>query len=105
MTFQDVLNIFRSKSFSERDKGTQFERLMRSWLLSDPRYNMLSEVWLWEDFPGRKDFGGKDTGIDLVAKTESGEYWAVQCKCYSENAVIDNILTNSLINSHPKLSL
>lgn len=97
MTFQDVLNIFRSKSFSERDKGTQFERLMRSWLLSDPRYNMLSEVWLWEDFPGRKDFGGKDTGIDLVAKTESGEYWAVQCKCYSENAVIDKPAVDSFL--------
>lgn len=97
MTFQDVLNIFRSKSFSERDKGTQFERLMRSWLLSDPRYNMLTDVWLWENFPGRKDFGGKDTGIDLVAKTESGEYWAVQCKCYSENAVIDKPAVDSFL--------
>lgn len=97
MTFQDVLNIFRSKSFSEHDKGTQFERLMRSWLLSDPRYNMLTEVWLWENFPGRKDFGGKDTGIDLVAKTESGEYWAVQCKCYSENAVIDKPAVDSFL--------
>lgn len=97
MTFQDVLNIFRSKSFSERDKGTQFERLMRSWLLSDPRYNMLTEVWLWENFPGRKDFGGKDTGIDLVVKTESGEYWAVQCKCYSENAVIDKPAVDSFL--------
>ena len=97
MTFQDVLNIFRSKSFSEHDKGTQFERLMRSWLLSDPRYNMLTDVWLWENFPGRKDFGGKDTGIDLVAKTESGEYWAVQCKCYSENAVIDKPAVDSFL--------
>lgn len=97
MTFQDVLNIFRSKSFSERDKGTQFERLMRSWLLSDPRYNMLTDVWLWENFPGRKNFGGKDTGIDLVAKTESGEYWAVQCKCYSENAVIDKPAVDSFL--------
>lgn len=97
MTFQDVLNIFRSKSFSEHDKGTQFERLMRSWLLSDPRYNMLTEVWLWENFPGRKDFGGKDTGIDLVAKTESGECWAVQCKCYSENAVIDKPAVDSFL--------
>lgn len=97
MTFQDVLNIFRSKSFSEHDKGTQFERLMRSWLLSDPRYNMLTEVWLWENFPGRKDFGGKDTGIDLVAKTDSGEYWAVQCKCYSETAVIDKPAVDSFL--------
>lgn len=67
MQFADILHKFRTESFTQKDKGTQFERLMRSWLLSDPRYSMLTEVWLWEDFPSKADFGGKDTGIDLVA--------------------------------------
>ena len=67
MQFADILHKFRTESFTQKDKGTQFERLMRSWLLSDPRYSMLTEVWLWEDFPSKVDFGGKDTGIDLVA--------------------------------------
>ena len=89
MNFKDILHKFRTESFTEREKGTKFERLMRSWLLTDPRYNELEKVWLWEDFPGRKDFGGTDTGIDLVAKTEMGDYWAIQCKCYAEDAVID----------------
>jgi len=70
---------------------------MRSWLLSDPRYSNLTDVWLWEDFPCRKDFGGKDTGIDLVARTDSGQYWAIQCKCYSESAVIDKPAVDSFL--------
>lgn len=97
MTFQDVLNKFRATSFSEHQKGTQFERLMRSWLISDPRYSNLTDVWLWSDFPSKGDFGGKDTGIDLVARTDDGEYWAIQCKCYKEDAVIDKPAVDSFL--------
>lgn len=97
MKFKDILYKFRTESFTEKEKGTKFERLMRSWLLTDPRYNELKQVWLWEDFPGRKDFGGTDTGIDLVAKTEMGDYWAIQCKCYAENSVIDKPAVDSFL--------
>lgn len=97
MNFKDILHKFRTESFTEKEKGTKFERLMRSWLLTDPRYNELEKVWLWEDFPGRKDFGGTDTGIDLVAKTEMGDYWAIQCKCYAEDAVIDKPAVDSFL--------
>lgn len=97
MDFKEILHIFRTESFTEREKGTKFERLMRSWLLTDPRNNELEKVWLWEDFPGRKDFGGTDTGIDLVAKTEMGDYWAIQCKCYAEDAVIDKPAVDSFL--------
>ena len=75
LSLQDVLKKFRDTSFTQKDKGTRFERLMRSWLRTDPRYSgLFSEVWLWEDFPSRGDFGGKDTGIDLVARTHEGDY-------------------------------
>lgn len=97
MKFDDILHIFRAESFTQRDKGTRFERLMRSWLLSDPRYSMLTEVWLWENFPSKADFGGKDTGIDLVARTDSGDYWAIQCKCYKEDATIDKPAVDSFL--------
>ncbi|MDE5887980.1 MAG: DEAD/DEAH box helicase family protein [Muribaculaceae bacterium] len=97
MIFNEILNKFRAESFTQKDKGTQFERLMRSWLLSDPRYSMLAEVWLWEDFPSKADFGGKDTGIDLVARTDSGDYWAIQCKCYKEDATIDKPAVDSFL--------
>ena len=97
MNFKEILHKFRTESFTEKEKGTKFERLMRSWLLTDPRYNELEKVWLWEEFPGRKDFGGTDTGIDLVAKTEMGDYWAIQCKCYAEDATIDKPALDSFL--------
>ena len=97
MKFDEIIHKFRAESFTQRDKGTQFERLMRSWLLSDPRYSNLTDVWLWEDFPCRRDFGGSDTGIDLVARTDTGQYWAIQCKCYKEDAVIDKPAVDSFL--------
>ena len=76
--FQTILTSFRKYSFSERDKGDKFERLMQAYLQTDPKYAFqFSNVWLWNDFPARKDFGGKDIGIDLIAKTVNGDYWAI----------------------------
>ena len=57
----------------------------------------LTDVWLWEDFPSRGDLGGRDTGIDLVARADNGEYWAIQCKCYKEDAVIDKPAVDSFL--------
>lgn len=97
-TIYDILSHFRATSFTEKEKGTQFERLMRAWLKTDARYAHLFEhVWLWEEFPSRKDFGGQDTGIDLVAKTHEGDYWAIQCKCYAEDTVIDKAEVDSFL--------
>lgn len=57
--------------------------------MTDPTYsNQLQWAKTWMSFPGRGDFGGKDTGIDIVAKTRDGEYWAVQCKCYAEDHTV-----------------
>jgi len=36
MAFTQVLEKYRKVSFSERDKGTRFERLMQAYLQSDP---------------------------------------------------------------------
>lgn len=96
-TIHDILKEIRLKSLTEKAKGTDFERLMKFWFLTDPRYSQLEEVWLWEEFPCRKDFGGKDLGIDLVAKTEYGDYWAIQCKCYAEDATIDKSAVDSFL--------
>lgn len=97
MTINDILHDIRLKATTEREKGTDFERLMKLWFLTDPRYNDLDKVWLWEEFPCRKDFGGKDLGIDLVARTEYGDYWAIQCKCYAEDAQIDKGAVDSFL--------
>lgn len=97
-SIKDILTHFRNKSFTEKNKGTQFEHLMRAWLRTDARYaNLFETVWLWEEFPSRSDFGGKDTGIDLVAKTHTSDYWAIQCKCYAEDTVIDKPSVDSFL--------
>ena len=102
MTFQDILNFCRS-SFTEKDKGTKFEKIMCAWLKTDPKYTqLLTQVWMWEDFPSRKDFGGKDIGIDLVARTETGDYWAIQCKCYADTATIDKPAVDSFLSTSAK---
>jgi predicted helicase len=89
MSFQLVLEKYRKVAFSERDKGDRFERLIQSYLYTDPRYSHLTKVWLWNEFPYRKEFGDHDIGIDLVGMTAEGDYWAIQCKCYQESARIN----------------
>ena len=90
MSFQQILDIYRKKSWNERNKGERFEMLMKRFLLSYPLYaNELKEVWLWNEFPYKKDFGGSDLGIDLVALTINDEYWSIQCKFYDEKTTIN----------------
>jgi predicted helicase len=38
MSFKNILEKYRDISFSERDKGDRFERLMQAYLLTDPKY-------------------------------------------------------------------
>ena len=100
MRFNKVLEKYRKYSFSERDKGERFERLMQAFLLSYPLYaSKFTNVWMWDEFPAKKDFGGKDTGIDLVAKTKEGDYWAIQCKCFQESSVIDKKAVDSFLST------
>lgn len=102
-TFQDILKSFREGSITEREKGGKFEKLMKDYLLSTPLYTKtLKKVWMWNEFPYRADFGGKDLGIDLVALSYEDEYWAIQCKCYQETAVIDKPEVDSFISTSGK---
>ena len=89
-TVDEVLQYFKTISPNEATKGKLFERLMLRWLRTDPRYHdLFAKVWLWSDFPSKTDFGsGGDTGIDIVAKTVEGDYWAVQCKFYAPGTTI-----------------
>lgn len=100
MTFNDILEKYRKISFNERDKGDRFERLMQGYLQTDPKYSYrFKNVWLWNEFPGKSDLGGSDTGIDLVALTHEGDYWAIQCKCYQSTSVIDKPAVDSFLST------
>jgi len=99
-SFRLILEKYRKVSFSEKDKGERFERLMKAYLLTDPKYAYkFKKIWLWTEFPGRNDLGGNDTGIDLVALTNEGDYWAIQCKCYQESSTIDKPSVDSFLST------
>ena len=98
-TFSDLLNELTEAAQTQRDKGTQFERLIANYLMTDPQYaDRLSDVWLWGEWPGR--WGGDD-GIDIVAREHgTGDYWAIQCKFFAptyslQKADIDSFFTAS----------
>ena len=94
----DILTEIRQKSLTEREKGTDFERLMQAYMKTTTLYaDMFKEVWLWAEFPYNTQFGGKDLGIDLVTQTYSGDFWAVQCKCYEEDKYITKADVDSFI--------
>lgn len=98
MSFDSVLEKHRKHSTSTVDKGSRFEQLIQGFLRTEPLYaDLFSSVWLWSEFPYREQFGGHDTGIDLVAVTKNQEYWAVQCKCYQEDTIIHKKSVDSFL--------
>lgn len=104
MTFKDIHTKYRTISFSERDKGDRFERLIQAYLKTDPKYaHQFEHVWLWNEFHAKDDLGSNDTGIDLVAVTYDGDYWAVQCKCYNENTTIDKGSVDSFLSTSSRV--
>ncbi len=89
VTLQDLLDQFREVSKNERELGDRFERLMLAYLRTEPMWlAKFSNVWMWNDWPGRQGEG--DTGIDLVAEHRDGSgHTAVQCKCYQSTTSLD----------------
>ena len=95
-----LLNEYRARATSEREKGTLFEELTRQFLLHDARFaHQFKEVYLWGEWPERRT---GDTGIDLVAipnQQDAGPV-AIQCKFYAprhrvSKADIDTFLSAS----------
>jgi predicted helicase len=54
---------------------------------------------MWNEFPGKLDLGIGDTSKDLVALTQEGDYWAIQCKYYQETSVFDRSTLDSFITT------
>jgi predicted helicase len=72
------------------DKGKAFERLTQLYLQTEPEYQTkLRHVWhARTQLPRevRKKIGlpPGDEGIDLIAQTRDGKFWAIQCKFRTE---------------------
>jgi len=84
---QELLSLYRQASQTEREKGTYFEELTITYLRHEASYkDLYSDVWTYADWAKEQGIDGKDTGIDLVAKTSgTNEYHAIQCKFYAED--------------------
>lgn len=87
---QDLLNTYRKAAQTEREKGTYFEELIRVYLRHEPTYrDLYSDVWTWADWARLQGIDARDTGIDLVARTQgTDEFHAIQCKLYAEDHVL-----------------
>lgn len=83
----NLLDTFRSASFSEREKGTYFEELIVAYLRNEATYrDLYSDVWTYAEWAKLQGVDGRDAGIDLVAKTAgTNEFHAIQCKLYAED--------------------
>ena len=75
----------RLRDLPEKQKGDLFEDLVKAYLQLEPEYaSKLKHVWLYREVPQavakQLKLPATDQGIDLVAETNDGELWAVQCK-------------------------
>jgi predicted helicase len=74
---------------SDIEKGDAFETIVKHFLCTSPIYTTrLKHVWLLNEVPERTrkrlNLPNRDQGIDIVAETFEGEYWAIQCKYRSD---------------------
>ena len=85
-----VLDRIRGESRDESEKGRWFEQLFMRVALQEPEFE-IDAVWRWPEWPEREENtarDGRDIGIDLVARRTSGEWVAIQCKCYDEHRTL-----------------
>jgi superfamily II DNA or RNA helicase len=73
------------RDLPNKEKGDVFEALVKAYLQIEPEYaSKLKHVWLHREVPRavakKLKLPATDQGIDLVAETNDGAFWAVQCK-------------------------
>lgn len=88
------------------EKGRAFEGLVKYYLLINETYQTkFKNVWLREEIPSsvnkKLNLPKTDQGIDLIAETNDGSYWAVQCKYLQDE---DQRLSHRAISTFISLS-
>jgi superfamily II DNA or RNA helicase len=83
LSWQDIQVKWRI--LPEKHKGDLFEELVKAYLRLEPEYaSKLKHVWLHREVPPavakKLKLPATDQGIDIVAETHDGEFWAIQCK-------------------------
>lgn len=97
-TFESVFDDLYFSAHSEREKGSKFEAMLQRFLQLEPKFaDRYSNVWLWQDWPGRN--GRPDTGIDLVAEDRyTHELTAIQAKFYDPQSTLQKADINSFFS-------
>jgi superfamily II DNA or RNA helicase len=97
----------RAKKLSSKsEKGAVFERLTQLYLQVTPEYRAeLQHVWTIRDVPPNVrrllDLPTLDEGIDFIAHTRHGKYWAIQSKFRSQH---DKSLTRRELGTFSSLA-
>ena len=78
-----------TKSGQTKFAGSVFELLVKYYLLTNPRYqSKLKNVWLLnevkEGIKKKLNLPDQDEGIDIIAETKEGHFWAIQAKYRSD---------------------
>lgn len=97
----NVLDGFREAAQTEYEAGAYFEELIAKFLTTEARYrDLYARVMPYGAWAMARGRDNRDTGIDLVAETHTGEIHAIQCKFYArdyrvQKADIDSFFTAS----------
>lgn len=100
-TIHELLERLKEAAHTEYEKGNLFERLMSSYLRTDPQYSsQFSEVFLWNEWHDR---WSSDVGIDLIARESiTGDYWAIQCKFFDPSHTLQKTDIDSFFTASGK---
>jgi superfamily II DNA or RNA helicase len=79
----------KCESLPNKDKGDIYEHVVQLYLQTHSEYRTkLSNVWLLNEVPPKVrrklNLPARDEGIDLIAETRDGKYWAIQAKFRSD---------------------
>ena len=102
--WNDFKNVLESKT--KLEKGRAFEELTKYYLQYNPVYkSQLKNVWLHSEIKPsvlkKLNIPSNDQGIDIVAETFEGNFWAIQCKYLQDE---DQRLSHRAISTFVSLS-
>ena len=110
--FNELLKAIEASNFSQRDKGTDFEKLSLDFLINEPTYkDQFTKVQMYSDWAKEQsdlEINARDIGIDLVATDVMGDdakeqtYTAIQCKFYAADRVVSKDDIDSFLSASDK---
>ena len=87
--FSNKINLLGNDRKNNKKKGDAFELLTSLYLASDPIFaSKLSNLWHHSNIPFQifdaLDLKKPEIGVDLVAESNDGNLWAIQCKYHED---------------------